>query len=222
MKKNILAVTNRKGGVGKTTIAVNIAAGLATNYKMECVLVDADPIGSSTLWLNNTVINRLKLRKLTLPKTPININHALQTWGATISSISQDCDIVIIDLPPIDTVIFSELIHQVSRVIIPVGLNSLEWEATFPLIERVMTTYNATNNKKGIIVPSRIHPHKILPREKIIEVLPTQWTLGPQLSLRSDYQKASELKNWIGNTAKDSLAHKEINKLVSFIAKEIN
>ncbi|MAJ23978.1 MAG: hypothetical protein CMP36_00550, partial [Rickettsiales bacterium] len=72
-----------------------------------------------------------------------------------------------------------------------------------------------------IIVPSRIHPQKILPREKIIEVLPSQWILSPQISLRSDFQKAAEKKNWVGATAKNSIAHKEINKLANFIFKKI-
>ena len=222
MKNNILAVTNRKGGVGKTTIAVNLAAGLATNYKMNCVLIDADPIGSSTLWIGNTEINRLKIKRLTLPNSPNNKHHALQTWGATLLNTSLNYDIVIADLPPIEIGVFSELLTQVTKIIVPVGLSSLEWEATFPLIERVISSSKDVSDSKGIIVPSRIHPQKILPREKIVEVLPSQWTLAPQLSLRSDFQKASELKNWVGNTAKNSNAHKETNKLVSFIAKKIN
>ena len=222
MNNNILAVTNRKGGVGKTTVAVNLAAGLATNYKMNCVLIDGDPIGSSTLWLKNTKISKLDLKRLILPNASNNIHHALQTWGVTLSNIALEYDLVILDLPPIDIGVFSELMHQVNNVLIPVGLSSLEWEATFPLIERVIATSKESDKNKGIIIPSRIHPQKILPREKIIEVLPQQWTLSPQLSLRTAYQKASELKNWVGNTAKDSPAHKEVNKLVRFIKENIN
>ena len=52
--KNAIAVASGKGGVGKTTVAVNLAAALATNSKLNCVLIDADPIGSSSLWMEET------------------------------------------------------------------------------------------------------------------------------------------------------------------------
>ena len=219
--KNILAVTNRKGGVGKTTVAVNLAASLSINHKLNCVLIDADPIGSSSLWVEKALIQRLKLIRLTLPNSPSNKHHALQAWGARLSNISLEFDVIIADLPPIELGVFSELIHQVSYVIIPVGLSSLEWEASFPLIERVIAASKDSKQTKGVIVPSRIHPQKILPRDKINEVLPSQWVLAPQISLRSDFQKAAEKKNWVGSSAKNSIAHKEINKLSSFIYKLI-
>jgi chromosome partitioning protein len=56
-KKNTIAMLNMKGGVGKTTLGVNIAGALAKLHDLKIMLIDLDPQYNATQYLVNLEIH---------------------------------------------------------------------------------------------------------------------------------------------------------------------
>ncbi|GHT35519.1 sporulation initiation inhibitor Soj [Endomicrobiia bacterium] len=86
----IVAVANQKGGVGKTTTAINLAASLAS-IGQKCLLVDMDPQSNTT--------SGLGIDKNTLEKTIYDV----LIDGIAIEDILQDTVIDCLDVVPATT-----------------------------------------------------------------------------------------------------------------------
>ncbi|MDD5155883.1 MAG: AAA family ATPase [Candidatus Omnitrophica bacterium] len=159
----IIAITNQKGGCGKTTTAINLAACLAANNK-KVLLIDLDPQAHATLGLNikneismYDVLSKLSTRKVRLQDIIKNVtpNFDIAVSNIVLSTLEQelageisresrlweildgfnrDYDYVLIDCPPNLGILTINAIRASGEIIIPVEASRFALEGLNQLI----------------------------------------------------------------------------------------
>ena len=108
MADRVIAVLNQKGGTGKTTLALNLAAGLAR--RAPTAVADADPQRSISQWIAMSEDNALP------PVTQISIDPA-----ATLAHLKRGYRYVVVDCPPtVSGPIIEAVMSAADVVLIPV------------------------------------------------------------------------------------------------------
>jgi chromosome partitioning protein len=105
----IISVINQKGGVGKTTLSISLAAALA-GRKMRVLLVDADPQGSALDWV--------AVRGEDVPFAAVGMPKAI--LHLELPKMTKDFDAILIDGPPRVYDVAKSAVMASDAVLIPV------------------------------------------------------------------------------------------------------
>lgn len=181
MTKQIIAILNQKGGVGKTTTTINLAAYLAKSGK-SVLVCDSDPQGNATsglgldkqaiaMTLYDVLISHADAHKATLKvKNKIHVLPANSDLaGAEIQLVGMDrrefrlkeildsleYDFILIDCPPSLGLLTVNALTAANDVLIPVQAEYYAMEGLSQLlsvIQHVRLTLNPNINILGVVI----------------------------------------------------------------------
>ena len=176
---NILAFSNQKGGVGKTTSAVNVALSLAVS-EIKTLLIDLDPQANATTGLSELVVEEKnniydvilgnKNVKNCITKTSFShldiIRSTNDLVGAEIElvgvmareyqlkkavkNIEKKYDIIIIDCPPSLGLLTINALTASSAIVIPIQCEYYALEGLGQLLNTVRLVQRHLNKKLEI------------------------------------------------------------------------
>lgn len=141
----IIGVLNQKGGVGKTTLSVNLAAAIARSGS-HVLLVDADPQGSSLDW------QAAREDKENL--FPV-IGIAKPTIHKDLPNVAEKYDYVIIDGPPRVNDLTRSAIMACDLIIVPVQPSPYDIWAADEIVKLIEEASVFKENLKSVFVINR-------------------------------------------------------------------
>ena len=149
----IISFVNQKGGVGKTTTAINLGASLVRKNQ-NLVLIDADPQGSAVTWHSIEENQAFEI-----------IGHPGKLTQTDIEILEAAYDYVIIDAPPAVNDKVETILKASDLVILPVTPSSLDLWSCKETLDRLESKSEVPLNGRVRLLINRKIPGTRVGRE---------------------------------------------------------
>ena len=151
MATHVIAVINQKGGAGKTTLSMNLAAGLTR--RGDTVVIDLDPQGSSRQWAS--------MGSAPFPATNKQING---NWDArTLHQNYRAYRHMVLDCPPsLESHASLQALRACDVALIPVLPSPVDLWASMNLPQEIEEARKANPNIKAFLVLNQLEPRSAL------------------------------------------------------------
>lgn len=201
----IIAILNQKGGVGKTTLSVHVATGLAQRGA-RVLLVDADPQGSALDWSamrkGNALFPVVGIPKATLHKE--------------LPQIAGDFTYVVIDGPPRVNEVARSAIMASEIVIVPVQPSPYDVWAAKEIVDLLKEAAVFKEKLKAAFVINRKIVNTAIGRD-VVEALSAYElpVLAAEICQRVSFAESAAQGQTVLETDPESLAGHEVSQLVA-------
>ena len=206
---NVIVFAARKGGSGKSTLTAHIAAH-AQKSSRPCLLIDADPQGSLTLWHS--------LRGTGEPM----LKSGVRGVADILKSAKRDYEWAFIDTPPLMSGVVTDAIRAATLVVIPTRPTIFDLTAvrdTIDLCRASRKPYAVVINGAPVKRDDQESPIVSQAREGLAKLRVPVW--GGQITHRTNFSISIAAGEGVKEYDSDSPGAAEIARLWTAIAKSV-
>jgi chromosome partitioning protein len=205
----IIAVLNQKGGVGKTTLSLNLAGYFASALGKRVLVVDADPQASAQAWSSAREAE---------PLFPV-VGMAKPTLHKDLPGVAANYDITIIDGSPRVSDLARTAILAADFVLIPVQPSPFDVWASEDIVHLIREAQQFREGIKAAFVVNRKIANTAIGRDVVaaFESYPFE-VLTETVGQRVIFAEAAAAGLTILESAPSSDAAREIGQLATAIA----